>query len=248
MMLTPSSFFTVGTALVVVGGGLAGIATGSPAGGWEIPAIDGSIIDKPIPYIPVCSAGSFPVCVHPAYRDYLPQVTSALKAVVAQLAGLPGVPVRAREVPQSSLPPVLEEGNGNGQVTDGVYEFTMNNALALVPDDSMLRSGFVQDIVHAVIVGSIGKIVTSTPGGTGLQPNNGTAAQQAVEDGLLKALGAQPYPVGGPSNSKQFQQQQKAVAKASAKFAALPAATRHAWLVANLAALRAGTITLARLP
>ena len=36
--------------------------------------------------------------------------------------------------------------------------------------------------------------------------------------------------------------------EAAAKFAALPAATRHAWLVANLAALKAGPITVAQLP
>ena len=35
---------------------------------------------------------------------------------------------------------------------------------------------------------------------------------------------------------------------AAAKFAAVPAATRHAWLVANLTALKAGQITVAQLP
>jgi len=38
------------------------------------------------------------------------------------------------------------------------------------------------------------------------------------------------------------------VAKAAAKFAALPAATRHSWLAASLTALKAGTVTLAQLP
>ncbi len=32
------------------------------------------------------------------------------------------------------------------------------------------------------------------------------------------------------------------------RFAALPAATRHAWLAANLTALRAGRVTLEQLP
>ena len=119
----------------------------------------------------------------------------------------------------------------------------------------MLRDSLQQDIVHAVIVGSPGQVVTSTaPNGnksTGLQPDNGSTAQQAVEDGLLQALGSLPYPVRGPQNGpagQQFQQQQNQVTKAAAKFAALPAATRHAWLVANLAALKAGTITVAQLP
>ena len=39
-----------------------------------------------------------------------------------------------------------------------------------------------------------------------------------------------------------------AVDRAARRFAALPAAARHAWLLRNLAALRAGQVTLARLP
>jgi hypothetical protein len=234
------SLFSIGVAAAVVGFGLASTATGSPSGGYEIPAIDGSA-SSPIAYTPVCSAGSFQVCVHPAYRGYLPQVTSALGSVVAALSGLPGVPAHAVEVPQSALPQVVDEGNGNGEVTGGVYKFSMNNAIDLVPDANSLRDGFQQDIVHAVVVGSPAS----------LQQGNGTAAQQAVEDGLLRALGSEPYPVGGPSNgpsARQFQQQQDEVAKAAAKFAALPAATRHAWLAFNLTALKAGKITLGQLP
>jgi hypothetical protein len=242
---------------------LAGTANVSDATSTlQIPVIDNALAgSKPIPYTPVCSsAGSFPaggfqVCLHPAFRDYLPQVTSALAAAVTELAGLPGIPVRAVAVSQGALPAAVVQGNGDGQVKDGVYEFTMSNAIGLVTDDSMLAGSLQQDIVHAVIVGSIGKMVTSTlPGGdrtTGLKQNNGTTAQQAVEDALLQALGSRPYPVGGPQNgpaAQQFQQQQNEVTQAAAKFAALPAATRHAWLVANLAALKAGTITLAQLP
>jgi hypothetical protein len=254
------STFTVGVALLVVGVALAGTGTRSPAGGYEIPSIDSSIISKPIPYTPVCSsAGSFPaggfqVCVHPAYRGYLPQVSSVLDAAVTELTGLPGAPTRAVEVSQAALPSALFEGNGNGLATNGVYQFTMENAIALQPDESMLRDGFQQDIVHAVIIGSAGKsAATQTDGGgtTGVEQNNGTLAQQAVVDGLLQALGSAPYPIIGVDNgpgAQQFHQQQAEVTTAAAKFAALPAATRHAWLVANLAALKAGTITLAQVP
>ena len=41
---------------------------------------------------------------------------------------------------------------------------------------------------------------------------------------------------------------QAQVNAAAQRFAALPAATRHAWLAAHLAALRAGHLTLAQLP
>jgi hypothetical protein len=74
----------------------------------------------------------------------------------------------------------------------------------------------------------------------------GTPAQQAVADGLLKAIGSQPYPVYGPDGN--IVAPSELVTAAAAKFAALPAATRHAWLAANLTALKGGRITLARIP
>jgi hypothetical protein len=250
------SSLAAGVALAAVGVGLAGTGTGSPTAGWKIPAIDGNVA-SPIAYSPVCSsAGSFRVCLHPANRDYLPQVVSALSAAVTELAGLPGAPTRATEVAQTALPSLAYEGNSDGQVADGDYEFTLGDAgLVAGPGAVMLKDGFQQDLVHAVIVGSAGTVVTNTQANgdktTGFQQNNGTTAQQAVEDGLLQALGSQPYPVGGPQNGsagQQFRRQQNEVTPAAAKFAALPAATRHAWLVANLAALKAGTITVAQLP
>jgi hypothetical protein len=66
-------------------------------------------------------------------------------------------------------------------------------------------------------------------------------------DGLLEALGAKPYKVPQPYGNGPAATPAQ-VTSAAAKFAALPAATRHAWLAANLAALKAGTITLAQVP
>jgi hypothetical protein len=252
------SAVAVGAALAVAAFALAGTANVSDGTSTlQIPVLDNALAgSKPIPYTPVCSAaGSFRVCLHPAFRDYLPQVTSELSAVAAELAGLPGTPARAVEVSQAALPAVIVAGNGTGQVKAGVYEFTMNDAVAQGPAAGMLRDGLQQDIVHAVIVGLAGQLVTGTQpngiGSTAFQPDNGTTAQQAVEDGLLRVLGSQPFPIGGPQNgpaARQFQQQQNQVTQAAAKFAALPAATRHAWLAANLAALKVGTITVAQLP
>jgi hypothetical protein len=250
------SVFAVGVALLVAGLGLAGTGTGLPGGGYEIGSIDSGIISKPLSYTPVCSeADGFQVCLHPAYRDYLHQVAAAMGGAISELAGLPGAPARAVEVPQAVLPAVVDQVGGDGQVTGGVYQFTLNNAVTLVPNAIQLKDGFQQDIVHAVIVGATATVEPATLENgertPGFQPNSGSAAQQAVEDGLLKALGAAPYPVGGPEKGPggpQFQQQQHEVTAAAAKFAALPAAARHAWLVTNLAALKAGTITLAQVP
>jgi hypothetical protein len=96
--------------------------------------------------------------------------------------------------------------------------------------------------MRAIIIGSAGEF-----GSNGFQPDPGTQAQQAVMDGLLKALGTKPCPVPQPDGNGPAALPAQ-VATAAARFAALPATTRHAWLAANLAALKAGTITLAQLP
>lgn len=247
-----TAVFAVGVALAVAGFTLAGTATGSTFTGQKIPLLHDAASDQPLPYTPVCGgSASFPVCLHPAYQSYLSQVVTSLDLVMPEVAGLPGAPVRAAEVPDQALPAIVAAGTGNGVVTGTppVYEFTMDN-VGLQPDATQLRDGFEQDIVHAVIVGPIGTVVPMQGGGDTFQPDTGTPAQQAVVNGLLKAIGSQPYPTGqvsGPSAS-QAQQQQARITAAAARFAALPAATRHAWLAANLAALKAGHLTLAQIP
>ena len=111
---------------------------------------------------------------------------------MAEVSGLPGAPVRAVEVPGQALPSVVQQAFRDGIVTGSppVYEFTMDDAIAQVPDPVQFRDGFRQDIVHAVIVGPVGQLTASGV----LQWNAGTPAQQAVEDGLLQAIGSQPYP------------------------------------------------------
>ena len=92
-------------------------------------------------------------------------------------------------------------------------------------------------------------------------------AQNAVATGLMMAAGlrrldvyrlpsaqrapARPLPTapGGPDASRSPDVAPGTPAYAAAeRFAALPAAARHAWLVKHLAALRAGRLTLAQLP
>lgn len=242
-----TAVFAAGIALAVAGFGLAATArVSSVTGGVEVPALHDGASGKPIPYTPVCAdaSGGFLVCVHPAYRSYLGQAVSSFGPVMAELSGLPGAPVRAVEIPGQELPPIVLQTNGNGVVTGSppTYEFTMDNAITQVPDSAQFRDGFRQDIVHAVIVGPIGQMTASGV----LRWNAGTPAQQAVADGLLKATGSQPYPACNPYARQCTQEPQ--VTAAAARFAALPAATRHAWLVANLAALKAGHVTPAQVP
>jgi hypothetical protein len=242
-----TAVFAAGIALAIVGFGLAATARASSVtGNVEVPALHDSAYDRPIGYTPVCAAasGGGRVCLHPAYRSYLSQAANSFGPVFAELSGLPGAPARAVEVQGQSLPSIVLDAGGNGVVTGQppVYEFSMNNAIALVPDATQFRDSFQQDIVHAVIVGPIGRMTADG----GFLPDAGTLAQQAVVDGLLKAIGSQPYPACNPYQQRCSQQPPDTAA--ADRFAALPAATRHAWLVANLAALKAGRITLAQLP
>ena len=238
--------FAAGIALAVAGFGLAATARASSVtGGIEVPALHDPASDRLIRYTPVCADASagFQVCVHPAFKGYLSQAVNSLGPVIAELSGLPGVPVRAAQIPGPALPSIVQQVNGNGVVSGSppVFEFTMD-AITLMPDAAQFRDGFRQDIVHTVIVGSVGQMAASGA----FQPDTGTPAQQAIEDGLLKAIGSQQYPVCGPYALRCTQQPQVTVA--AARFAALPAATRHAWLAANLAALKAGRITPAQIP
>jgi hypothetical protein len=88
--------------------------------------------------------------------------------------------------------------------------------------------------------------------GAGRTP--GSPAQQAVQAALLDAGGvpfavqpramgtADSFPGPGPLSATG------PVFAAARRFAAQPAAARHAWLAAHLAALRAGHLTLKDLP
>jgi hypothetical protein len=250
------SAVAIGAALVVAAFVLAGTANVSDATGTlQIPVIDNAVAGgKPIPYSLVCSSGqgrsAFTACLHPAYRGYLPQVTVALNQVLGELSGLPGLPGQASQVPANAVPQWAQAGPGSGQIVGHTYEFVLSGSVGWSTDSSRIENNLRQDLAHAIIVGT-GKMVTLPDGARGWAL--GAPAQQAVVDGVLKVLGTPAYPVpesrNGPAPAGESTPAQQAqIMAAAAKFAALPAATRHAWLVANLTALKAGTITLAQLP
>ena len=75
-----------------------------------IPALHDAANDRPISYTPVCGhAAGLPVCLNPAYRSYLPDVTAALAPVAGEVAGLPGAPVRATPDRRGLRPPARAE-------------------------------------------------------------------------------------------------------------------------------------------
>jgi hypothetical protein len=255
LRLSAAVVTATGAAAAVAGVVLTATAYAGPYGA-VIPALHDAANDRPIPYTPVCGQAGIPVCVQPAYRSYLPDVTTALRPVIAEIAGLAGAPARATQVatvfqttgpslgggPPTAAQLQVETIGGSPPVLHMAL-----NAITLPSSFGMDKSGFIGSIrlqaVHAFI---------------GAGGGSGTLAQQVVQAALLQdggtALAAQPdvlsfspwaLPDSGPRSAARYPPQLYAAAK---RFAALPAATRHAWLAAHLGALRAGHVTPEQLP
>jgi len=220
--------------------------------GTVIPALHDAASDRPIPYTPVCSHPGIPVCLQPAYRPYLPDVTTALRPVISEVSGLPGAPARASQVAAVFAPgPAVAGPIGVGQIltlsgSPPVLDMPVG-AIALPGSFGEDSASFISQLkvesVHSLV----------TPGSS-----YGNPAQQAVEAALLQHAGiplaAQPNALGGTPWALPFLNPNVAarypppIAAAARRFAALPAAARHAWLAAHLAALRAGHLPVAQLP
>jgi hypothetical protein len=192
-----------------------------------IPALHNSRSDRQIRYTPVCRPTTIPVCLHPAYAVYLPAVAAALEPVLSEIAGLPGAPVQISQI-AATYRQETRNGVGIGLAgplisgTPPVFHLLLPNQLGGPTTSGLaaaVRTQTRRDIVTAVIGG--GDRAGAGP------------AQQAVIAAMLKTSDTAP---------------DSAVAAKAARFAALPAAARHAWLVENLAALRAGRLSLAQLP
>ena len=226
--------------------------------GWAIPALHDAASDQPIPYPPDCAGTSFQVCVHPAFSGFLGGANAALQPVAAEVAGLPGAPVRAEQVPsgegvraaQGLLLGGLAQVGMSG--TPPVYRYTSEDGLAPFfgspagTDNAGWRAGFQQVFLTAFVAGAP-RVAGPGPDAAVLGP---TAAQQAVITALMTAVGS-PAPQfgedmtnGQPTAGATPTQ----IAAAAQRFASLSPPAQHAWLAAHLPALRAGTIILAQLP
>jgi hypothetical protein len=248
VVLTVAGVAAAGTAV-----GLVGTAREENAS-MAIPALHDAASDRLIAFTPVCRpVGGVPVCVHPAYRSDLREVTADFTPVLREISGLPGAPVRITEVGDVGL-----------STTPGVITGTPPRFTFVMPSTvgsfGQTKSGFADSLQVALVTAFIpgdgpasGRPGGSGSSGSGPPPGvvpSGVQARQAVQEGLLLAAGfrlpAQPpqlYAYGWPGALPTPQAR-----AAAGRFAALPAATRHAWLAAHLAALRAGHITLAQLP
>ena len=236
---------------VVLAGSAVGLADTArlTAHGMVIPALHDAANDKPIPYTPDCGhAAGIPVCLNPAYRRWLPDITADLAPVLAEVAGLPGAPVRAAQVaaayPSGSAgPPQAVTLGGSPPV------LRLSLGMLNLPGSCGFCGG---PVTANLFAGQLRLMFAHTFVDAGNGP--GSPVRQAVQAALLQGAGiplaAQPRLLGSTDN---FQgpgpgSASGPVYTAARRLASLPATARHAWLAAHLAALRAGTLTLRELP
>jgi hypothetical protein len=258
-----------GLAAAGTGVGLAGTAR-LESDGMVIPALHDAASDRPTPYRPVCSGGAVPVCLQPAYRSYLADVTTVFAPLLRELAGLPGAPIRVTQVAVTSVQSAPSNGIGFGPPVIRGRPAVLYLPLAglTLPGEgntpaaqfiSTLRAQYGPEIVNDLV-----GLPTDAPPGAGANGFNIVLrtqeheAQFAVAGALERALNlappqqpsatnAPPRAVGrsAPGGASTPARQELAASK---RFAALPEAARHAWLLTHLAALRANRITLSEIP
>jgi hypothetical protein len=232
---------------------MAGNAQYSLTTGWEIPALHDAAVGRPIPYTPDCTGSAFKVCIHPAFEPYLGALDAALQPAAAEIAGLPGAPVRAEMTTDAARPAVA----GTTPVYDysteqegfGGESFWATPAFARTAD---WEQGWQQDFITWFVSGPAER---GSPGPT--------PAQEAVAIALLAKIGA-PVPQGYPQFSQpgtqpgasstsggsgtQLEASAAQITAAASAFESQSSAARRAWLAANIAGLRSGTVTLAQIP
>jgi hypothetical protein len=224
-----------------------------------IPALHDAASDRPIRFTPVCSHAAIPVCLNPAYASYLPSTAAALKPVLDEVAGLPGAPARVSQVAAT-----YHQGAGNevgvglagSPAGGGPHVYRLLLPLQLL-GPTMTTSEMADNVRLVAGPNIVAGLVGDAPGAS--------QAQQAVAAGLLMAAGL-PLPGAAPGQCERPAARCPAprpglgagglpdlapgspAYAAARRLAALPAPARHAWLLRNLAALRAGQITLGQLP
>jgi len=124
--------------------------------------------------------------------------------------------------------------------TDGLQGGTgpQGSGFSVVPP----ARGKAAQLAVAMALARVAGLLQAPPGAS--QPSgDGAVRSRGTPSGTGTSSGSGGRPTGNGSSSAVVRQ-----LAAQQRFAALPAAARHAWLISHLAALRAGRITLSEIP
>jgi hypothetical protein len=172
-------------------------------------------------------------------------VTAALRPLLAEVAGLPGAPARATQVPGTYA-------SGEGEAIPAMT-ISGRPPVLRIPLDALstLPGSTGAPETGAQFAGQLR--VLSVHAFVGAGNGLGTPAQLAVQAALLQGAGV-PFAVqtrlldAGNTPGLPPGPATKPAYAAARRLAALPPAARHVWLAAHLAALRSGHLTLTQLP
>ncbi len=188
--------------------------------------------DRLIPYTPICTGAPVPVCGHPAYRSYLASEAPVINRLIAPLAGLPGVPLRAEQLPHSQF-----------GITGRVLTILPDNA------NSATDQYFFGPIAQALVASDMYSEHSLPPGTCPGDPTlqSCTEAQDAIGIWLVRQAGLRLTPVtfGNQTPTYPYFGSDWAVASAAAtRFAALGRERQRAWLLTHYVALNQGRVRL----
>lgn len=205
--------------------------------GVIVPALHDAASDRAIPYTPVCvHDGTLPVCLHPAYAasNELTTLDTIISKIVAPLAGTPGLPVRAEQLPGEDNGSPASHVQGNPPV--------LNIPHFIIHGHTIQPPGFAAVFQTRIALDLVTRPGTVLPAKScNCSAANDTGpAQRALALYLLRQAGYTPSTGLIPGDP--------ATAAAAQRLAVLTPTARHAWLTTHIAALRAGALTLTDLP
>ncbi len=208
--------------LVLVAAAVALVLTSSTDDqGVVIPLLHDAASDRTVAYTPVCSQAPLPVCLHPAYAHELTPLDTLVNQIAAPLVGIPGLPVRAEQLP------------GDKQVVR-----LQGNPPVLTIPHFIIHGTTISPPAFAAGLQTMVALALVTPAGTPAFQTD--PAQRAVALYLLHQAADTPDSDLIPDDA--------AVAAAAQRLGALTPTARHTWLTAHVTALRAGTLSLTELP